>query len=120
MNPEALITAVKQHPQYHRAGMILCHNGVVRETSADRKKNIDELSVKVDHERLAELVARHKAMVGIIDIQVEIAEDRPLKVGDDIMVLVVAGDIRQNVLSAMTSLLDAIKTQVVKKTERSV
>jgi len=32
-----MIKKVKSHPDYKKAGMILCHNGVVRETSRDGK-----------------------------------------------------------------------------------
>jgi molybdopterin synthase catalytic subunit len=38
-------------------------------------------------------------------------------VGDDIMHLMVAGDIRENVISVLSETLDAIKTKVTKKTE---
>jgi molybdopterin synthase catalytic subunit len=30
MNLADLITQIKEHPDYSKAGMILCHNGVVR------------------------------------------------------------------------------------------
>ena len=49
MNIEALINKIKHHPNYHRAGMILCHNGVVRESARDGRR-VTGLKVKVDHE----------------------------------------------------------------------
>lgn len=116
MDFQKMIDQVKSRPDAGQAGMILCHNGVVRETSADGRK-ISGLTVKVDQARLDQAVERHKQMPGIIEILVELAGERPLKVGDNIMALVVAGDVRGNVFAAMQSLLDEIKTVVVSKTE---
>lgn len=115
MNMTALVNKVKQRSDFAKAGMILCHNGVVRETTADGTKTVTGLTVHVDHQKLADVIARHKKMPGILDIQVEIAEGRPLRVGEDIMLVVVAGDVRTNVIPAMTSLIDAIKAEVTRK-----
>ncbi len=53
----------------------------------------------------------------IVEILVEINENRPLAVGDDVMFIVVAGDIRENVIGALTDTLNAIKSSVTTKTE---
>ena len=111
-----LIDRIKQHPDYHRAGMILCHNGVVRKTSREGRK-VSGLRLRVDHERLKQVIDTHKNRPGIIEILVEIAEDRDLSVGDDVMLLVVAGDIRENVISALTDTLNAVKSSVTEKTQ---
>ena len=111
-----LINRIKQHPDYHRAGMILCHNGVVRETSREGRK-VSGLRLRVDHERLKQVIDTHKTRPGIIEILVEIAEDKDLSVGDDVMLLVVGGDIRENVISALTDTLNAIKSSVTEKTQ---
>jgi molybdopterin synthase catalytic subunit len=116
MNVTHMIDAIKKHPDYHRAGMILCHNGVVRDTSRDGRK-VSGLTLSVDHEKLGQVIEAHKRKPGIIEILVEIAENRNLAVGDDIMLLVVAGDIRDNVIPALNDLLNAIKTTVTQKTE---
>jgi molybdopterin synthase catalytic subunit len=63
------------------------------------------------------VIDENKARPGIIEILVEIAEDRRLSVGDDVMVIVVAGDIRERVIATMTDTLNAIKSKVTKKTE---
>ena len=54
---------------------------------------------------------------GIVDIQVNIVENKDLAVGNDIMHLIVAGDIRENVISVLRETLDAIKAKVTQKTE---
>lgn len=116
MNLISLIDTIKKHPEYHRAGMILCHNGIVRSTSRDGRK-ISGLTVSVDHKKLQKVIESHKKKSGIIEILVDIAENRHLTVGDDVMLLVVAGDIRENVIAALNDALNAIKTTVTKKTE---
>ncbi len=117
MNIAELMGRIKQHPDFAGAGMVLCHNGVVRETTASGDRRVKSLVVSADYEKLAEVVERHKRMPGIIEILAEIADDRELAVGDDIMLLVVAGDVRTNVIPAMASLIDAVKATVTSKTE---
>jgi len=116
MNIQRLIDRIKLHQDYRKAGMILCHNGVVRETSREGRKVIG-LKVHVDHEKLDRIVSENKNRPGIVEILIEIAEDKMLSIGDDVMVLVVAGDIRQHVISALDDTLNAIKTIATKKTE---
>lgn len=116
MNIDKLIERIKRHPDYHRVGMILAHNGVVRGTSRDGRP-VRGLHVTVDQEKLATIIETHKSRPGIIDILVEIDSNRDLAVGDDVMALVVAGDIRENVISTLHDALDAIKSTVTHKTE---
>ena len=116
MNADRLIAKIKTHPAYDQVGMILCHNGVVRGTSRDGRK-VTGLRVAVDRERLARVLTEQRARAGIVDVQVEIAADTDLSIGDDVMMLVVAGDIRENVIEALTETLNAIKTTVTAKTE---
>ena len=111
-----LIDAIKKRPDYHKAGMILCHNGVVRRTSRDGR-TVSGLRIKVDAEKLQKILEEQKKRAGIIEILVEIAENKDLSVGDDVMLLVVAGDIRENVISVLHDTLNAIKTTVTDKTE---
>jgi molybdopterin synthase catalytic subunit len=116
MNLESLIRSVKQGPDYPKVGMLLCHVGVVRATSRDGRP-VTGLRVAVDHQRLAEVLDVHRRRPGIVDIRVEIAADRDLAVGDEVMHIVVAGDIRENVIAALTDALNAIKATVTRKTE---
>ena len=116
MNLTHMIHTIKTHPDYHRAGMILCHNGVVRETSRDGRK-VSGLTLSVDHEKLRQVIETYKKKPGIVEILVDIAENRNLVVGDDVMLLVVAGDIRENVIAVLGDTLNAIKTTVTQKTE---
>jgi molybdopterin synthase catalytic subunit len=110
------MAAIKSQPDFDRVGMVLCHNGVVRGTSRDGRK-VKGLRVSVDHRKLDEIVSEQKKRPGILDIRVEIAEDRDLSIGDDVMLLLVAGDIRENVIAVLTDTLNLIKSTVTSKTE---
>ena len=116
MNITKMLDEIKKHPDFEKVGMILCHNGVVRATARDGRK-VKGLKVTVDHAKLKQLVIEQSQKPGIVDIRVNIVENRDLVVGDDIMHLMVAGDIRENVISVLSETLDAIKTKVTKKTE---
>ena len=116
MNADALIARMKNHPDYAQVGMILCHNGVVRGASRDGRP-VTGLRVAVDRPQLERILTEQRSRPGIVDIQVEIAAERDLSVGDDVMLLVVAGDIRENVIAALSDTLNAIKTTVTAKTE---
>jgi molybdopterin synthase catalytic subunit len=116
MGIKQLFHEIKNHPEYTKAGMILCHNGIVRSTSRDGKE-VTGLTVRVDHARLRSIVEERKRDPGILDILVEIQEDRKLAVGEDVMYLLVAGDIRENVIHTLQQTLDAIKSTATQKTE---
>ena len=111
-----MLDEIKRHPDFEKVGMILCHNGVVRATTRDGH-TVKGLRVAVDHAKLEQIVTQQSQKPGIVDIRVNIVENKNLAVGDDIMHLIVAGDIRENVISVLTQTLDAIKKKVTKKTE---
>lgn len=119
MTLTSMLEQIKRHPDYHKAGMILCHNGVVRETARDGA-GVQGLEIVVDHARLAEILAEQKKRPGIVDILIHINEGRLLKVGDDVMYLVVAGDIRENVIAALTDTLNLVKSEVTRKTQHFI
>jgi molybdopterin synthase catalytic subunit len=116
MDINLMLESIKKHPDFEKAGMVLCHNGVVRGTSRDGKK-VKGLRVSVNHQKLAQIISEQKQQTGIVDIKVEIAEERDLAVGDDVMMLLVAGDIRENVIAVLTDTLNLIKSTVTQKTE---
>ncbi|MGD8366655.1 MAG: molybdenum cofactor biosynthesis protein MoaE [Desulfobacterales bacterium] len=116
MSLDEMIASIKSHPKMASAGMILCHNGVVRNCSRDGRK-VSGLRVAVDHARLEKILSAARQRPGIVDVRVSIEEGRDLRVGDDVMLLAVAGDVRENVIAVLTDTLEAIKTTVTRKTE---
>jgi len=111
-----MIEKIKKHPRYHEAGMILCHNGVVRATSRDGRP-VRELTVRCRHDRLREIADGLKKRPGILDVLVHVNEG-VLHPGDDIMFVVVAGDFRENVFSCLMDGVNEIKKTVTEKEER--
>lgn len=116
MDISSMMKKIKSHPDYHKAGMILCHNGVVRETSREGQ-GVRGLKVEVDHDVLARIVEDQKKKDGIVEILVWINEGKDLDVGDDVMFLVVAGNIRENVITCLTDTLNLIKSKATSKTQ---
>jgi molybdopterin synthase catalytic subunit len=116
MDINKMMQDIKSHPDFDTVGMVLCHNGVVRATSRDGCR-VSGLRVAADHEKLKHILAEQKQRSGIVDIRVEIAENRDLSVGDDVMLLLVAGDIRENVIAVLSETLNLIKSTVTSKTE---
>lgn len=110
-----MIAAIKGRPDYDQVGMILVHNGVVRASARDGRP-VAELTVRADRQRLVEIVAEIKGRPGIVEVLVEIREGT-LKVGDDIMLVVVAGRLREDCFPALIDTVNLIKRDVTRKTE---
>lgn len=115
MNLQEMIDKVKMHPDYPKVGMILGHNGVVRSTSRDGKP-VSELTVRANRESLQKIVDDIRQRPGIVEVLVEIREGK-LHPGDDVMLVVVAGDFRENVFSALMDTVNRIKSDVTRKVE---
>lgn len=111
-----MVDRIKAHPEYSKAGMILCHNGVVRETTRDGRA-VTGLEVTVDHEKLQEIITAARQLPGIVDILIHIEENKRLRVGDDVMFIVVAGDIREHVIDALSQTLNRVKAEATDKTQ---
>ncbi len=116
MDIKEIIKQIKSHPNYDQVGMVLYHNGVVRGTSRNGSK-VNGLRVQVDYKRLDEIIKQQKKSLGIIEIIVKINDLKKLSVGDDVMFIAVAGDIRENVISTLTNTLNSVKKTATKKTE---
>lgn len=119
MDVKPILDSIRSRPDFNNAGMILVHHGVVRETSKDGRP-VSGLTLSVDRKRLAEIVAVEKSRPGIIDVRVEITAARELVPGDDIMIIAVAGDVRENVIPALERILNAVKKEVTKKEEHLI
>jgi molybdopterin synthase catalytic subunit len=115
MTLEEMIRSVKSHPRFSEAGMVLCHNGVVRATSRDGR-SVRRVTVRADRERLAAILAEVRRRPGIVEVLAEVREGT-FAVGEDIMYIVVAGDFRENVFAALMDTVNAVKAGVTQKTE---
>ena len=118
MEITTLIQKIKAHPQSAKVGMMLCHVGIVRGASLNGRP-VSGLDLTVDHQALESILAEQKKRPGIVEILVQIQEGS-LKVGDEIMLIVVGGDLRDHVIPVLADTLNAIKKRVTHKTEHFI
>ena len=111
------INEMKKEPGFaDNVGMVLVHNGVVRGWSREDRSNVEDIDVSPDNEKIEMIRKEFENKPGIYKVVVEAKSGR-LKPGDDLLFIVVAGDIRENVKPVLSDLLDRIKSEAVKKTE---
>ena len=104
-------------------GMFLLHNGVVRRSAKARVRAGDRQAADVrgmrfsfDREKTAAAIAAAEAMEGIRIVRVWMNEGE-LSVGDDIMYVLVGGDIRPHVIDALQALVGTLKSECVSEIE---
>ena len=115
MDIQEMINTLKGHPDSNKMGMIATHLGVVRGTSRDGRE-VTEIQVGYDYDTITDILNDIKNMPGIVEVLVNTTEGR-LRVGDEIMAVAVAGDIRENVFAALMEAVNRIKTEASKKEE---
>ena len=120
---EEWLREAKAQPAAPECGMYLFHNGVVRETAkaAVRDGASDTAPVKAmrfsyDPARVEEARKAALQMPGIRYARVWLNSGE-LAVGDDIMLVLVGGDIRPHVIDALQSLVGTIKNECVLEQE---
>ena len=114
----------KRDPNASKVGMFLFHNGVVRQTpKAKVRQGIDDGSLikgmefSYDADKVEEAIAETYKMEGIFYIKVWLNEGQ-LEVGDEIMYVLIGGDIRPHVIDALQFLVQKIKTECVIEIEQ--
>ncbi len=112
---DAWLAQAKSEIDMTHTGMLLMHNGVVRGTSRDGTP-VTGMELACDRDKLGAVIDEVRAMPGISHVRAWTNEGT-LAVGDSIMYALVAGDIRENVLDALTTLIRRIKAEVVHETE---
>ena len=117
------LTEAKEAPGAENIGMYLTHDGVVRAKARAMVRNGDESAPPVagmrfssDAEKVRQAVEETRAMPGIGYVCVWLNEGE-LQVGDDIMLVLIGGDIRPHVVDALQFLVGRLKTECVRETE---
>ena len=120
---ESWINEAKKDENADKCGMYLTHIGVVRKTperkvreNADIMDEVSFLDFSYDSEKVKNAVSKVENFPGIYYVRVWLNFGR-LKVGDDIMQILIGGDIRPNVINALEYLLSEIKGNCVKENE---
>lgn len=120
---DAWLKEAKAEPGAGEAGMYLVHSGVVRGTSRRAVRDGDRSARPVrgmlfsyDPEKVGAAAADTRRMEGIRCVRVWLNKGA-LRVGDDLMQVLVGGDIRPHVVSALEYLVGRIKDECVAETE---
>ena len=117
MNIEKTLKELKAMPGFtEHVGMMLIHNGVVRGWSRKDHAKVTKVIVHPDRKKIEAICRELEQSEGIFKIVAEAAEGE-LYPGDDVLFLVVAGDIREHVKATLSTLLDRVKSEAVNKEE---
>ena len=108
---------LKKEPGFaDNVGMVLVHNGVVRGWSRKDRSEVNAIEVTSDLDKIEEIRKEIEAYDGIFRAKA-FARSGHMKPGDDVLFLIVAGDIRENVKAALADFLDRVKAEAVSKKE---
>jgi molybdopterin synthase catalytic subunit len=117
MDISLTIKELKSRPYFtDNVGMILIHNGTVRSWSRKSKAKVSALEVTPDYAKMEALRQEYLQHEGIFDIIIEAFSGTFLP-GDDLLYIIVAGDIRENIKPVLSDLLDRVKAEAVTKKE---
>ena len=122
---DAWLREAKAHPDADKVGMYLTHNGVVRGTAKARVRlgaqdaqPVTGMTFFYDEAKMEAAVAETLAMDGIYYARAWLNEGE-LAVGEDIMFVLVGGDIRPHVIDALQFLVGRLKSECVTELEHS-
>ena len=120
---DAWLQEAKKHETAPKIGMYLTHNGVVRQTAkamvrngAENTQAVTGMVFSYDAAKVDAVIADTYKMEGIYYIKVWLNEGE-LEVGDDIMYVLIGGDIRPRVVDALQYLVGRVKNECVVEKE---
>ena len=120
---DAWLKEAKAHESAPKIGMYLTHNGTVRQSAKAKVRYGEENTQAVtgmifsyDEEKVNAVIADTYKMDGIYYIKVWLNEGE-LNMGDDIMYVLIGGDIRPRVADALQYLVGRVKNECVVETE---
>ncbi len=117
MDISKAIAEMKRRPDFtENVGMILTHNGVVRNWSRSKAGTVSYLEVTADVDKIENIRQEYLKREGIYEILIEPHSGKFLP-GDDLLFIMVAGDIRENIKPVLAELLDRIKAEAISKKE---
>ncbi len=117
------LAEAKAAPGAENCGMYLTHCGTVRQSARAKvrqgqtdTRNVIGMRFSYDAERVARAVEETEALEGIFHVRVWLNEGE-LRLGDDIMLVLIGGDIRPRVVDALQFLVGRIKNECVHEDE---
>ena len=115
MDLNRMIESLRAHPEHEKMGMIASHLGIVRGVSRNGRA-VSGIEVVYDHNIIDDIILDIKKLPGIIEVIVDTNEGH-LEVGDQILAVAVAGDLRENVFPALIETVNRLKKEASKKKE---
>jgi molybdopterin synthase catalytic subunit len=113
----------KAHESAEKIGMYLTHNGIVRKSAKakvrygeENTKEVSGMLFSYDQEKVDKAVEEAMKLDGIYYVKAWLNEGE-LQVGDDIMYVLIGGDIRPHVVDALQFLVGKLKNECVEETE---
>lgn len=117
MDISKTIAEMKKDPAFaENVGMVLVHNGTVRGWSRGDRSTVTKIEVAADQQKIEQIRQETEQLEGIYKVVIE-AHEGVKQPGDDLLFLIVAGDIRENVKPALATLLDRVKAEAITKKE---
>ena len=114
----------KAHESAPLCGMYLTHNGTVRQTAKARVRqgqdapDVSGMYFTYDQAKVDAAVAETYKLDGIYYVRAWLKEGE-LGLGDDIMYVLIGGDIRPRVVDALQFLVGKLKNECVTEVERN-
>lgn len=119
MDISRAIAQLKDRPGFRdKVGMVLVHNGVVRARSR-AGEHVERLEVRPDRDTIEAICRELAQRPGIFAVTAE-ARSGTFLPGDDLLFIIVAGDIRENVVPILAEALNRIKAEAVGKSEHLI
>ena len=120
---DAWMAEAKAHESAEKVGMYLTHNGIVRRSAKAKvrlgeqdTKNVSGMLFSYDQAKVDDAIEETYKMEGIYYVKAWLNEGE-LTVGDDIMYVLIGGDIRPRVIDALQFLVGKLKNECVEETE---
>jgi molybdopterin synthase catalytic subunit len=115
MNIQAMTMQIKNHPEAEKIGMIVSHLGIVRGHSRENEK-VSAVQVAYHRKTLVQIINEMRKKTGIVEVLVEFNEGQ-IEIGGDLLAVVVAGDLRENVFPVLIETVNRIKSSACQKKE---
>lgn len=118
----AWLREAKARPEAHKVGMYLTHNGVVRATARAQAREgvpsgpVTGMRFSYDPEKVEEAVRQTYGLPGVHYVRAWLNRGE-LRVGDDLMYVLVGGDTRPHAVEGLQFLVGKLKDECVTETE---
>ena len=119
---DAWMAEAKAHESAEKIGMYLTHSGIVRKSAkakvrlGEDAKDVKGMLFSYNQAKVDAAVEETYALDGIYYVKAWLNEGE-LTVGDDIMYVLIGGDIRPHVVDALQFLVGKLKNECVEETE---